>query len=791
MLIMNRLLFISLIVISACSSKNLMEPSRAQLTKWLCDYGDHFEKVNIPHTPKLEPLVVNNQWQGKLAYTKRLKIENPQKGRTWLHFEGVMNKAKVYVNGASVTEHVGGYLPFTVDITNFIQQGDNEVRVEVTNTDNSVIPPGKPLKDLDFNFYGGIYRDVWLVRKNNVYITDPFIENTKDAGWQVHFNKVEQKNAVGDLKIHLKNDGETEQTITVMASLSIQNEAIYNSQKQVSIQAGETSLIELPLALEAPELWSTINPNLYNLEIGIQDQSGILLDQVEDKIGIRKIELNEDGFFLNGEKLFIRGTNRHQEYPYVGYAISDNANYRDALKIKNAGFDLVRLSHYPQDESFLEACDELGLLVMNAIPGWQFYEEGEFVANSYQDIKDMVRRDRNHPSVVFWEVSLNESGMTDSYMREANRILKEELPFEDTYSAGWIDHPAYDLFIPARQHAGPPDYWNEYKEGKRQTFIAEYGDWEYYAHNAGFNQTAFGDLSEEARNSRQLRSDGERRLLQQALNFQEAANSNRRGSGTIGHANWLMFDYNRGYADDLEASGISDIFRIPKFAYYFYKSQRPADELIDHPLVEAGPMVKIASYWTENSPTNVTVYSNCEEIALYLNDSLVGKKSPKISAISDELLSPPFQFDLGEFQSGKLTARGYIDRKVVATDSVSTPGKAHAIQLSVDYTSDFTNEDDDLIFVYAKVVDSFGVIVPNDTSEILFKLTSQGELIDDNPSRAEAGIATILYRGDYDSLKIEASASQLIPATHQNSVLVDKVTLNRQVNSRGAPVGDL
>ncbi len=761
---MSRFFIIIFILTASCTTKKNLQISRTELKEWLCDYGDHSKSVIVPHTPLVEPLVVNDQWQGRLNYLKTIQIDDPENGKTWLHFEGVMNDTKVFVNQQLVTRHLGGYLPLSVDITRFISKGENKIRLEVRNTDNPIIPPGKSLETLDFNYYGGIYRDAWLIRKNHIYITDPFIENTKDAGWLLHFDTVSASMAYGELRIQLRNDLDENTSIGVETNLTF-GEDSYIFNKKLDLKPSSSSSISIPIEIPNPKLWSVTSPNLYDLSINIIEE-GQILDRIEDKTGIRHINFNKNGFFLNGQKMFIRGTNRHQEYPYLGYAISDNANYRDALKIKNAGFDFVRLSHYPQDESFLNACDELGLLVMNAIPGWQFYQEGEFIENSYQDIRDMVRRDRNHPSVVFWEVSLNESAMTDQYIKEANAILKKELPYEETYSAGWMDHPAYDLFIPARQHSGPPHYWNYHKDGKRNIFIAEYGDWEYYAHNAGFNQTAFDNLSEEARNSRQLRKHGERRLLQQALNFQEAANSNRNGVATIGHANWLMFDYNRGYADDLEASGISDIFRIPKFAYYFYKSQRPPNQDINHPLVEDGPMIKIASYWTENSPTDVTVFSNCDLVELYLNDSLIDRISPTLNHLSDNLISPPFHFQINSFQPGQLIAKGYVNEVLTVTDTVNTPGEPKAIELSVDYQSDYFDENDDVIFIYAKIVDIKGTIIPEDSSEVMFKLNSQGNLIGDNPVRAEAGIATILFRGDPSTLDIEANGDGLLKANH-------------------------
>jgi len=383
--------------------------------------------------------------------------------------------------------------------------------------------------------------------------------------------------------------------------------------------------------------------------------------------------------------------------------------------------------------------------------------------NSYQNIKDMVRRDRNHPSVVIWENSLNESTMGEPYMILANEILETELPYENIYSAGWVDHPSYDLFIPARQHGKAPDYWNTYDKEGRKILIAEYGDWEYYAQNAGFNQKEFKGLKEEERTSRQLRGHGEKRLLQQSLNYKEAFNSNRKGTHTIGHANWLMFDYNRGYSDDLEASGISDIFRIPKFAHYFYQSQKPPyqDDF-------TGPMVFIANYWQENSTTDVTVFSNCDEVALYLNDSLIARIKASKNSFSDSLQYPPFVFKVPTFQAGKLEAIGYINQKEVAKNAVSSAKEAAKIELSYDVSGKPLEQGtDDVVFVYAKIVDEYGNLVSNANNNIQFSVKNENvEIIGENPVEAEAGIATVLIKvsSKAQAFRIEATCQSLTSA---------------------------
>lgn len=720
-----------------------------------------WDTVNLPHTTHIEPLVVNNQWQGTATYKKYFNAGDLTGKKVFIYFEGVMQEAVVTVNYKEEIYHAGGYLPFTVDATPYLKPNDeNVIKVKIRNTDNPQIPPGKALESLDFNYYGGIYRNVYLITTGLVHVTDPvYADIPGSGGLLIHFDSISEKHAEGFAQIHVKNEDTVAREVDAKIILTAPTgNALHFRTSAISIDPGKSGSLMAGLNIDDPELWSPDHPHLYNLRIQVFSD-GRPADEIAETTGIRKADLRTDGFYLNGEKMFIRGTNRHQEYPYIGYALSDEAQWRDAVKIKNAGFDFVRLSHYPHAEAFMDACDALGLMTMNAIPGWQFFGDSLFVERALQDCRDLIRRDRNHPSVIFWELSLNESPMTDEFMQQTAGILREELPFEDAYNAGWLDHPAYDLFIPARQHAKPPDYWNFYKDGKRKIFIAEYGDWEYYAQNAGFNQKAFADLKAEERNSRQLRDAGEVRLLQQALNFQEAANSNRKGIGTIGHANWLMFDYNRGYADNIEASGISDIFRLPKLTYYFYQSQRPPEINLQAPL-ESGPMVFIASYWNEASPTDIKIFSNCEEVELALNGKVISRQKPEINPFSDHLAYPPFIFQVDGFEPGTLTATGYIDDSAVATHEVTTAGPPAQIRLEIDESGvPVSKNTPDVLFIYAHILDESGHPVFTATNEIEFSVEGEAELIGMNPVRAEAGIASILLKINDDDQRAEISAT--------------------------------
>jgi beta-galactosidase len=724
----------------------------AGLFKKADDKESLWENVNIPHTANIEPADSSEkQWQGIAWYRKFFTIPKEYKGKSVsLHFDGAMQVARIYLNGTLIQTHTGGYLPFTVKLDgNIIFGRQNCILVELDNRDNPLVPPGKPLAEMDFNYYSGIYRNVTLEIKDQLHISDPVLsERVAGGGVMVTFSNVSEQSAEINMQVDLLN----ESTLAAGASLEYSlidpegKSAFTGKTDERQVAPSSFCRFKEQIIAEQPRLWSPDSPELYSLKVRVIRNSEVI-DSLTETIGIRTFSISSrGGFILNGKKIKLRGTNRHQEYPYIGNALSDNAQYRDAFIIKQSGFNFVRCSHYPQSPAFFDACDRLGILIMDPMPGWQFIGNEKFQDHSVTDMRQTVRRDRNHPSVILWEASLNETDMPKQFMERAHQAVHEELPGADVYTAGWVDD-VYDVFIPARQHANPPAYWNSYSTN-RPFIIIEYGDWEYYSLNAGFNQTAFAGLKEEERSSRQLRGFGQRRLAQQALNYQESHNSNQKGPA-VGDANWLIFDYKRGYAPDIESSGILDIFRIPKFAYYFYKSQEEKGD----------PMIFIANYWNDPGFNAFKVYSNCEEVELSLNGKVFSRQKPDRDVNSTNLLHPPFSFNVPVFVPGELEAKGFIGGMEVIKDKRRTPGRAAKIELSVDLSGrELQAGKNDIVFVYASVVDEEGTVIPDADHPVRFTVEGGAELVGTNPRKAEAGIASILLRAGRSAGTVKITA---------------------------------
>lgn len=713
-----------------------------------------WEMVKIPHTPRLEPLVVNDQWQGICWYRKSFNISSKDKGqKLYLRFEGAMNVADVWVNGTKVMQHVGGYLPFVIDITDVVKyDGENSIAVKLDNRDNKVTGP-KPLERLDFNMYGGIYRNVWLIKKNPLHITDPFIVD-KPASGGVFITQpyVDWTVAEVNIKTHITNETDHSKSFKLLNQLCYNDDVVKSEfLDELVLDAGESKDIIQELKLKHPHLWSPQDPFLYELKTIVVCE-GEFVDQEINRIGLRQFVFRDNALYINGNKTFLRGVNRHQEYPYIGYALSDNDQYRDAVKIKEAGFDYVRLSHYPHSEAFMDACDELGLVTLDAVLGWQYFGDKVFQDHVVKTARHLIRRDRNRASVLAWEVSLNESGMSKEFMDRIHNAAHEEYPGKYCYTAGWRDY-AYDIFVQARQHRIGHKPHNH----KKPYIVSEYGDWEYYAQNAGLNQDSWGGLKQEERSSRQLLSDGERRLQQQALNIQEAHNDNFT-TPAFADGYWVMYDYNRGYTSDLESSGIMSIHRVPKFSYFFYQSQRNATELDMR--YASGPMAYIATYWSDSSSTTVKVYSNCEKVELMLNDQSLGTQLPDSGALSTHLNNPPFTFEIPKFATGKLVAKGLIKDKEVTRYDVETPGAPVAIDIVVDESGRVLEAGvKDHAFVYIRLLDKNGTVVPLNGNDIDVTLKGDAKLLNKEAIITEAGVATALIEIGDKKGKIQIDAN--------------------------------
>ena len=729
------------------------------------DFDDAgWEEVSLPHTARIESLVTGvpgsptAQWQGHCWYRRTITLDAAAAGqRVWIRFGAAMNVADVWLDGRPLGWNLGGWTPFVFDLSDRLTPGVPSVlAVRLDNRDDAATGP-KPLADLDFNMYGGLYRSVELVVKDPLHITDPILADRPGAGGVlVRTTAASRERATLEVKVHVMNTAPGPRALAIRVRLEDAAGRIvaHTATNPSPLLASQDQDAFLNLTVERPALWHPHAPHLHTLHTELV-ANGRVIDSERTRIGIRRFEVSAAGLRINGEPTFLRGTNRHQDYPYIGYALSDDAQHRDARLIKEAGFDYIRLSHYLHAPAFMDACDELGLCVMNAIPGWQYFNRDDpaFTTLQYENVRRMIRRDRNHACVLLWETSLNETMMPPEFIARTQAIGHEELPGDQMITCGWS--PGYDVFIQARQHGGCV----EVKD--RACVVSEYGDWEYYAQNAGLSQTAWRDLAPDDANSRQLRWHGEKRLLQQATNFQEAHNDNRK---TIAFADglWVMFDYNRGYAPDIESSGCADLFRVPKFSYHFFRSQRDADERIR--TVTTGPMVFIASHWTPASSLAVRVFSNAEEVELRLNGRAIARQRPDRDRISTHLAHPPFTFTLSAFEAGRLDATAFIGGRAVATHSVRTPDEPSRLVLRLDEQGrPFAGRGKDVVFAHAALVDAADTLAVQAWENVAFGTSGTIGLVGANPYSTEAGVASILLTADRARPRGVLAALALVP----------------------------
>lgn len=716
-----------------------------------------WEQVSLPHTAFVEDYVIRQPWQGICYYKRRLSLSPAQAaGQVWIEFEGAMQLADIWINGRHAAQHAGGFTTFVVDGTGLLRAGDNELVVRLDNRDNPLIPPGKPLGALDFCYHSGLYRDVNLICKGHVHLTHPLLAGeVAGGGIFVTYPAVSKERAEVKVKAEVANASPDSRTLKVRHTLFEWTarkgcgKAVARGEIPLYLAAGQKGTPVQTLAVSAPRLWSPSSPHLYVLRTEVIEGHKVL-DTEDTRIGIRRFEMTREGCYVNGERVYLEGTNRHQEYPYVGNAISDRAQWRDAWQMRCAGFNTVRLGHYPQDPAMLDACDELGLLAIEPIPGWQFYNKDSlFIGLTYESIRELIRRDRNHPSILLWETTLNEAWPPTEWKDGAVSVAHAEMPDGQCFTSG--DSYGYSGFDVCYNDWRDADF-SRPNNSTKPGFIREYYDYEFGGHYS---------------TSRVTRGDGERALRQNLWNAQWSLNSNRtRSNATMGGAIWSMYDYNRGCCDNICYSGVADLFRLPKYSLHFYRSQLlPGSFTPDGP---ARPEVFLASRWDASSTDTVVVLGNVAEVALKVNGREVARQKPDSGPDTpytprpdggncSSLSAPPFTFTGVTFVPGCIEAVGY-DKSGhrVARAKVYTPAAPHRLKLGY-FEGGLPAGRNDLLIVYATLLDERGVPCHTNGEEVRLRVVAGGEVAGPDCVLTEAGIASFLvHTADAPHLRLDA-----------------------------------
>ncbi|NQU54752.1 MAG: DUF4982 domain-containing protein [Bacteroidetes bacterium] len=639
--------------------------------------------VQTPHSFNAEDTFDPEQgyYRGFAWYRKHFHISNLEKGRILkIHFGAIGNESEIWVNEKFMGKFTTGYTPIEIDITEVVNwKIENIIAIRVNNLHNDEIPPGR--WRMDYNVYGGIYREVNLLSLSPIHLieTDHFITTPK----------VSEKLSEISVSTSIKNNFDEDKKVTVKCELSDGNKVLINVSKIFTIPANQSVPIKNILAeIKDIELWSPDNPKLYSLEVSLKE-NGATIDNLVTKIGFRNFHFDaEKGFFLNGKHLKLRGLNRHQCYPGLANAVPERFQIEDAVLLKELGANYVRCAHYPQHTSFLDACDSLGLLVYEEVASWQHIGGDAFIKHMDYMMDGMIRRDRNHPSIILWGM-MNE-GHSFKMFEKMYKTAKELDPTRPvSYAENHIDMGIKDVTV------FQPDILGlNYNLDNYDKFHEEYPNISILnTECTNADKTKMGDLENQLASTFKIKKD---------LDF-----INERDF-IAGACIWGFHDYGTEYRPvwPIQTSGVVDKYRNFKEAAYYLKS-RWTDQ----------PFVHISGHWNydgkEGEIQDVYVWNNCDKVDLFLN----GKKVIKTR---DNLWKIPFQ-------QGELKAIGKKG-KIKVEKVLRTAGKAEKVICS---TTDNSIKADgfDAILVKAQIIDSNGNPVLLNNKNTTFEIIGPGNLI--------------------------------------------------------------
>ncbi|MBR6472319.1 MAG: glycoside hydrolase family 2 protein [Firmicutes bacterium] len=670
------------------------------------------EAVRLPHTVRELPLhaIDNKDYQMISGYRKHFRLPEGSEGRRFfLQFDAAGHIATVYVNGKELLTNRCGYTAFRAEFTDAaVFDGDNLVAVKLDSTENPAIPPFGFV--IDYLTYGGLYRPAWLDITEKDRIDDVFVY-TPDL-----------ETACVRVSLDLSSGESAEEVI-----LTVLDEN-GNAITQITGKPEEDVMIKCPGVTP----WCPEDPAIYTLRAELQGK-----DTREVHFGFRAAEFRSDGFYLNGRKIFLRGLNRHQSWPYVGYAAPASMQIEDARIAKvELGLNAIRTSHYPQSQDFIDACDRLGLMVFTEIPGWQHLGGPEWKDQAKENVREMILQYRNHPSIILWGVRINESLDDDELYKETNRIAHELDPSRMTSGVRYLEHSslledvyAFNDFTHTGDNRGAKPKSEVSNDQSKAFLISE--------HNGHMFPTKSFDTWE--------------RRQEQALRHARVLNDSTIDGEHAGCFGWCMFDYpthrDFGSGDRMCYHGVMDAFRNPKPAAALYASQQD-----ERPVLEISSSMDIGDYPGGQIGT-IYAFTNADQVRLSWKDSSMEdfrflwtceNKPYGLIPHSPIAIDDPITHTWGgEASVWKFEAVKDGDVKAIKILGGNGPMKLETIASSL-----LLEEKDtwDMAAVRVRITDGYDNVCPYVQLPIRFEIEGDAELIGPDIVTAEGGMCGTYIR---------------------------------------------
>lgn len=653
--------------------------------------------VRLPHTCKELPYNYFDEkdYQMVCAYRRTLRVQESWKGKTILFTcEGAAHESVLYINGQEVCKHSCGYTAFTVDITPYLLYGQaNVVVLKVDSHESLNVPPFGFV--IDYMTFGGVYREVYLDVVENTHIKDVFVKTALDkAGSATLTGQIEVTEEVVTSDMLIRGFVTRKET----DCCPIENGEDYIYPSVIFEQKITNTSFALEKVLQNVKYWHVDHPYLYELTLELVDAEDNVKDTYQTTFGFRSVEFRADGFYLNGEKFKIRGLNRHQSYPYVGYAMPESMQKQDADILKfEIGCNAARTSHYPQSHHFINRCDEVGLLVFMEIPGWQHIGDEEWKKQACKNVEDMTMQYRNHPSIMIWGVRINESQDDDAFYIETNKIAHG---LDDTRQTGGVrnfkkshlleDVYTYNDFVHDGNKPGCEPKKNVTSDMSKGYLITEYNGHMYPTKPF----------------------DWEEKRLEHALRHARVINAVGKENDIAGSFGWCMFDYNThkdfGSGDRICYHGVTDMFRNPKLAASVYASQQENTTVLEisssmdigeHPATNLGP---------------VYLFTNADSVKMYKNGHFI-KEYKQTDSSFDGIPHGPILVD--DFVGNMLeTEEGFSPKqsKMIA-DALNYMGihgyqtfPPHIIWTMLKAVAVYKMSIDDMVNLYTKYIGNWG-----------------------------------------------------------------------------------